>query len=125
MRVPLEKRTLRGGHHDKIYQFFEEHKICKYIKDEDFLSFIRNLTKYKGVSQGDELKEFVDLVHEFIQVRGWENDLRSIGYGRFLTFCNELHLLDDSDPMDRPEGSYHQLCYHLGQIVFDYIELNN
>jgi len=123
MCVPLQNRTLQGGHHDKIYSFFEDNDICKYLDDVDFKALIGTLNRYRGTTNDDEILEFVDLVNGFIGVSGW-NSLQKIGRGRFLELCNQLHILDGEDEDDRPKASYHQLCFHFGQIGFDYIELN-
>jgi len=125
MCVPLENRTLRGGLHDKIYAFFEKYGFCtKYVQDSRFLKYMSYQTTYKATPEDDKIKfaQMVESVDWFIEVSEWRKELRMLASVEFMALLDDLHAFDDIESYEKGPVAYHQMCYHLGMIMFDYMD---
>ncbi len=127
MCVPLKKRTLRDEeYYDIIYQLIEDFGLCEYVKNPKFIKYMdgvmdpyRNLDT-KNKEQVFRLAKGVD---DFFCAVKWKEKIYELAAINFIYEFQKLGELDRYDPEMRICVTYDNLCYLLGMITFDYIEL--
>jgi hypothetical protein len=125
--IPAENRTLKGGRHDAIYNFFESNRFCDtYVKDDKFLFFIKTcLLNFKGKPiekiNKDEYSTMVNCINDFIlEYDGWKAQLGNISVTNFFNFMetNRLWPVKTANHL-KGKSAYMTLCYYLGMIALD------
>jgi hypothetical protein len=129
MCIPLNHRTLRGGRHDEIYQFFEIKGFCnKYVRDQQFCYYTKtSLKKFKGKGVNrlspEDFVKIVNCVTFFAQVYedgAWQKELQHSSVTDFFELMETKQLFPkDTKDIEKYRVSFSQLCYHLGMISVD------
>jgi len=125
MCIPIEDRTLQGDIHDAIYVIFEAKGFCdKYVKDEQFLKYMSHQTVYRATPDDnkEEFAKMVEGIDWFIEVAEWRKELAMLANDKLLDLFEQRNAFTDVESFEKGPTSYHQLCYHLGMITFDYME---
>ena len=126
MCVPLEQRTLQGGLHDAIYILFEKHEFCeKFVKDGKFITYMGHQIIYRTTPDSDRERfgQMVEGVNWFVEVAEWKKEIGSVANDELLNLLEKHNAFVGVESFEKGPTSYHQLCYHLGMITFDYMEL--
>jgi hypothetical protein len=125
MCVRREDRTLNEPCSQLIYQIIEENDLCKYVTDEQFLSFLCSIIQFSNDAPNDDGRflQFVDLLTKIVTDLKW-NNLRLIAYTKLLPLLEKNKFLKNIDYADKPNTTYHQLLFHVGMLGFDYKKAN-
>lgn len=134
MCIPKDNRTLQSEYHDLIYDFFEEHDLCKkYVQDPDFRFYMNTQRENKiKPDSSDRIKfgKFIVGIQEFIEIDDvWRVEICNFSRGDFFKLMENNHIFDildsTTEPHEKINISYSQFCYHLGMITLDYIDSTN
>ena len=85
------------------------------------------MTEYRMILEKDKEKwaEFVEAVDWYVEVSEWRRDLRHLASVELMPILDANDVFSDIDAFEKGPVSYHQLCHHLGMIMFDYIDMKD
>ena len=75
-----------------------------------------------AVTDRERFGQMVEAVNWFVEVAAWRNEIGSVANDKLLNLLEEHNAFDGVESFEKGPTSYHQLCYHLGMITFDYME---
>ena len=131
MCIALERRTLKGGIHDFIYNFFEQNSLCQvYVNNEWFLSYMNSLRDFRyAVIEKDKVKyqQMINGVKHFVDnYESWRSELCNLCVKEFFRLMEDNDLFPENiSQEEKIPVAYSQLCYHMGMMAFDCQDFNS
>jgi hypothetical protein len=127
MCLPAQDRTLKGGRHDTIYEFFRSNGFCdKYANDEKFVYYVKvHLVDFKGKSlekiSEDDYSTIINCIEDFVlEYDEWKKQLGEISVTSFLQFMEGNNLWSKKTRnLQKRKSAYMTLCYYLGMVALD------
>jgi len=126
MCIDMQRRSLRGRVHDRMYEYFEENDLCtRFVQNTDFQKWMRGQDpegdlRAKAMTDADAYEQLVVSVETFVEKYGWEPELEKHCVSGVFQLLQEQGFLDKVERFRTFKVCRAALYYHLGMMVLDH-----
>lgn len=127
MCIDMEYRSLKGGYHEKIYEYFEKNNLCKkYVENTCFQNYLQGQKadlRSRAITNKEGYSELVEAVERFVEdYEDWSKELRTHSVSGIFRILQEEGVLKGVEDFRKLPVCKGKLYFHLGIIVLDRIE---